>query len=108
MGPAGSDPVVSLLESLTSPHLTSPLPESPREAHSRLTHDNKRHNLYLDVNKAHFKKEITISTNNFIITDSILNEPKNLTRHIKNIFLKIKDGQQIYRFAFLIIQKKKK
>ena len=60
------------------------------------------------MNKAHFKKEITISTNNFIITDSILNEPKNLTRHIKNIFLKIKDGQQIYRFAFLIIQKKKK
>ena len=58
------------------------------------------------MNKAHFKKEIRISNNNFIITDSILNEPKNLTKHIKNIFLKITDGQQIYRFAFLIIQKK--
>ena len=58
------------------------------------------------MNKAHFKKEIRISTNNFIITDSILNEPKNLTKHIKNIFLKITDGQQIYRFAFLIVQKK--
>ena len=58
------------------------------------------------MNKAHFKKEIRISNNNFIITDSILNEPKNLTKHIKNIFLKITDGQQIYRFAFLIVQKK--
>ena len=78
MGPTGSDPVLSLTP---SPH-----PESPREAHSRLTHENGRHNLYLDVNKTHFKKEIRISTDNFIITDSILNEPKNLTKHIKNVF----------------------
>lgn len=59
------------------------------------------------MNKAHFKKEIRISTNNFIITDSILNELKNLTKHIKNIFLKITDGQQIYRFAFHYSEKKK-
>lgn len=81
------------------PHLTSLLPESPREAHSRLTHDNKRHNLYLDVNKAHFKKEIRISTNNFIITDSILNELKNLTKHIKIYF---KKSQMDNRFTDLL------
>ena len=72
MGPTGSDPVLSLTP---SPH-----PESPREAHSRLTHDNGQHNLYLDVNKTHFKKEIRISTDKFIITwmNQRIHEPKNL------------------------------
>ena len=58
------------------------------------------------MNKTHLKKEIRISTDNFIITDGILYEAKNLTKYIKNIFLKITDGQQIYRIAFLIIQEK--
>lgn len=35
-----------------------------------------KHNLYLGVNKTHIKKGIRIPTDNFIITDNILNEAK--------------------------------
>lgn len=52
------------------------------------------------VKKTPHQKKKNISTSNFIITDSILNEAKNLTKCITK-------RQQICRIAFLIIQKRR-
>lgn len=53
-----------------------------------------RPKLYLTANKIHIKKEIRISTHNFIITESIWNEAKDLTIYIKiYIFFKIASRQ---------------
>jgi hypothetical protein len=81
-------------------HLASPRKKRP------LLSRHTGHQLCLDKSKTHIQKEDC--PHNFIVTESILNEAKNLIKHIKTNILKIRSRQQIYGIAFLIIQKRQR